>query len=127
MGTVYYIVTKVLSLQEKCYSAMKQKTMHMHAIAGYVKAFEIRPSFFGNFTVALQVPRPLSQTDLEKVLATSRKTKVAASEYTGLRPQSSGWSGNREPDDYQVQSTISEISKLMLTQIMNLQSDAQDP
>ncbi|CBI23057.3 unnamed protein product, partial [Vitis vinifera] len=35
-------------------------------------------------------PRPLSQLDLEKVLATSRKTKVAASEYTGLNPQSSG-------------------------------------
>ncbi|RVW14541.1 ATPase family AAA domain-containing protein 1-A [Vitis vinifera] len=70
-------------------------------------------------------PRPLSQLDLEKVLATSRKTKVAASEYTGLNPQSSGWSGNREPDDYQVQSAIGELSKLVLSQIMNLQSDAK--
>ena len=39
-----------------------------------------------------QVPRPLSQLDLEKVLATSKKTQVAAGEYCGLR-----WS--REPDE----------------------------
>lgn len=81
----------------------------------------------GNFMVDVQEPRPLSQLDLEKVLATTRKTKVAASEYTGLRSQSSGWSGNREPDDYQVESAISGLSKLVLSQIMNLQSDVQDP
>ncbi|WZY77614.1 hypothetical protein YC2023_087576 [Brassica napus] len=39
-----------------------------------------------------QVPRTLSQLDLEKVLATSKKTLVAAGEYCGLR-----WS--REPDE----------------------------
>ncbi|KAL1813694.1 uncharacterized protein LOC108224277 isoform X2 [Daucus carota subsp. sativus] len=47
-------------------------------------------------------PRPLSQLDLEKVLATTRKTRAAASEYTRVSSQSTGWSGNnREPDDYQ--------------------------
>ncbi|KAL8095683.1 uncharacterized protein LOC141690218 isoform X2 [Apium graveolens] len=46
-------------------------------------------------------PRPLSQLDLEKVLATSRKTRAATSEYTRVSSQSTGWSGNREPDDYQ--------------------------
>uniref|UniRef100_A0A5B6ZAV9 Putative ATPase family AAA domain-containing protein 1 n=1 Tax=Davidia involucrata TaxID=16924 RepID=A0A5B6ZAV9_DAVIN len=71
-------------------------------------------------------PRPLSQLDLEKVLATSRKTKVAASEYTGLSSQSQGWSGHREPDD-QVQAAISELSKLVVSQVLNLQSDAHNP
>ncbi|PIA48827.1 hypothetical protein AQUCO_01300030v1 [Aquilegia coerulea] len=43
-------------------------------------------------------PRPLSQMDLEKVLATSRKTRIAASEYSGLNSQSPAWSGNSEED-----------------------------
>ncbi|XP_022736618.1 ATPase family AAA domain-containing protein 1-like isoform X3 [Durio zibethinus] len=47
-------------------------------------------------------PRPLSQTDLEKVLATSRKTGVAANEYSRLSSQLSGWSRQGESDDYQV-------------------------
>ncbi|KAA8533563.1 hypothetical protein F0562_031003 [Nyssa sinensis] len=72
-------------------------------------------------------PRPLSRLDLEKVLATSRKTKVAASEYTRLGSQSAGWSSQREPDDYQVQAAISELSKLVVSQVLNLRSDdAQD-
>ncbi|XP_062147935.1 uncharacterized protein LOC133856900 [Alnus glutinosa] len=71
-------------------------------------------------------PRPLTQSDLEKVLATSIKTKVAASEYTGLTSQSAGWSRNREPADYQVQAAISELSKLVVSQILNIQSDAPD-
>ncbi|CAL5344193.1 unnamed protein product [Camellia sinensis] len=71
-------------------------------------------------------PRPLSQSDLEIVLASSRKTRVAASEYTGLNSQSSGWPRNRDPEDYQVQAAISELSKLVVSQIMNLQSDTQD-
>ncbi|TXG48557.1 hypothetical protein EZV62_024432 [Acer yangbiense] len=69
-------------------------------------------------------PRPLSQFDLEKVLATSRKTRVAASEYTTLNSQSSGWSRNREPDDYQVQSAIGELSRLVVSQILNIQSES---
>jgi hypothetical protein len=73
-----------------------------------------------------QAPRPLTQSDLEKVLATSIKTKVAASEYTGLTSQSAGWSRNREPADYQVQAAISELSKLVVSQILNIQSDAPD-
>ncbi|KAJ7965289.1 ATPase family AAA domain-containing protein 1-like [Quillaja saponaria] len=68
-------------------------------------------------------PRPLSQSDLEKVLVTSRKTKVAATEYTGL---SAGWSGHRESGDFQVQAAINEISKVVVSQILNLQADAQD-
>ncbi|KAG8485964.1 hypothetical protein CXB51_019322 [Gossypium anomalum] len=71
-------------------------------------------------------PRPLSQSDLEKVLATSRKTGVAANEYSRLSSQLSGWSRQRESDDYQVQAAINELSKLVVSQIVNLQSDTQD-
>ncbi|KAF8379958.1 hypothetical protein HHK36_027424 [Tetracentron sinense] len=72
-------------------------------------------------------PRPLLQSDLEKVLATSKKTRVAASEYSRLSSQSPAWSRHREQDDYQVQVAISELSKLVMSQIINLQSDDQDP
>ncbi|CAN8230265.1 unnamed protein product [Cochlearia groenlandica] len=65
--------------------------------------------------------RPLSQSDLEKVLATSKKTQVAAGEYSGLSSQSSAW---QEPDD--VQAVISGISKLLVSQIINFQADSQD-
>ncbi|GLT41520.1 hypothetical protein SLA2020_155770 [Shorea laevis] len=70
-------------------------------------------------------PRPLSQSDLEKVLATSTKTGVAASEYRSLSSQLSGWA-RRESDDYQVQAAINELSRLVVSQIVNLQSDSQD-
>ncbi|KAG2281612.1 hypothetical protein Bca52824_052832 [Brassica carinata] len=60
---------------------------------------------------------PLSQLDLEKVLATSKKTQAAAGEYCGLR-----WS--REPDE--VEAAISGISKLLVSQFINLQSGSQD-
>jgi SpoVK/Ycf46/Vps4 family AAA+-type ATPase len=67
-------------------------------------------------------PRPLSQLDLEKALSTSRKTTVAANEYCRMnQPSSSGDSG-----DYQVQAAINEFSKLMISQMINLQSDSQD-
>ncbi|KAF7132949.1 hypothetical protein RHSIM_Rhsim09G0208100 [Rhododendron simsii] len=72
-------------------------------------------------------PRPLSQLDLENVLNSSRKTRVAANEYTRLNSQLAGWSRNRDSEDYQVQATINELSKLVLSQILTLQSDAQDP
>ncbi|KAG2701395.1 hypothetical protein I3760_06G042200 [Carya illinoinensis] len=75
----------------------------------------------------LSAPRHLSESDLEKVLATSQKTKVVASEYTGLTSQSPGWSRNREPGDYQVQAAINELSKLVVSQILNLQSDSWEP
>jgi hypothetical protein len=69
-----------------------------------------------------QEPRPLSQLDLEKALSTSRKTTVAANEYSRMsQPSSSGDSG-----DYQVQAAINEFSKLMISQMINLQSDSQD-
>ncbi len=68
----------------------------------------------------------MSESDLEKVLSTSRKTKVAAGEYSGLTPQSPGWSRNSESGDYPVQAAISELSKLVVSQILNIQSDAQE-
>ncbi|XP_023550197.1 ATPase family AAA domain-containing protein 1-like [Cucurbita pepo subsp. pepo] len=72
-------------------------------------------------------PRPMSQSDLEKVLATSTKTKVAASEYTGLSSNSSGWGeGHREAGEYKDQSAISELSKLVVSRILNIQSDTRD-
>ncbi|GAB4826160.1 hypothetical protein Ancab_009027 [Ancistrocladus abbreviatus] len=74
-----------------------------------------------------QDPRPLSQSDLEKVIRTSRKTRSAAQEYTRLGSQSTTWPRQREGDDYQVQNAINELSKLVVSQILNLQSDpAQD-
>lgn len=77
--------------------------------------------------VLFQPPRPLSESDLERVIATSKKTKVAANEYTGLSSQSPGWSRNSESGDYPVQAAISELSKLVVSQILNIQSDAQEP
>ncbi|KAK2992781.1 hypothetical protein RJ640_023294 [Escallonia rubra] len=57
--------------------------------------------------------RPLSKMDLEEVLATSKKTEVAANEYTRSSSQSPGWSGQRDPGDHQVQDAISELSKAL--------------
>lgn len=66
-----------------------------------------------------QDPRPLSQLDLEKVLSTSRKTGTAAMEYNRLNL--------RQGDEYQVQSTINDITKLVISQLLNMQqSDSQD-
>lgn len=73
-----------------------------------------------------QTPRPLSQADLEKVLRTSKKTKLAASEYTRLSAESPSWPRNGESDDYQVQAAMNELSRLVLSQIMNLRPDSQD-
>ncbi|XP_022569756.2 outer mitochondrial transmembrane helix translocase-like [Brassica napus] len=69
------------------------------------------------FELCKKVPRPMSQLDLEKVLATSKKTQVAASEYCGLR-----WS--REPNE--MEAAISGISKLLVSRFINLQSGSQD-
>ncbi|KAJ9174313.1 hypothetical protein P3X46_017350 [Hevea brasiliensis] len=69
--------------------------------------------------------RPLFQSDLEKVLTTSTKTRVAANEYTRSNSQLPGCS--RQSDDYHVQATINELSKLVVSQLLNLQSDTQDP
>ncbi|XP_047965832.1 outer mitochondrial transmembrane helix translocase-like isoform X1 [Salvia hispanica] len=46
-------------------------------------------------------PRPLSQLDLESVLATTTRTTVAASEFSMISPQSSGWLWQRGSGDYQ--------------------------
>ncbi|ONI25711.1 hypothetical protein PRUPE_2G315900 [Prunus persica] len=75
-------------------------------------------------------PRPLAQSDLEHVLATSRHTKVAANDYTGLNSSqlSPGWSRNRDTGDYQpVPDAINELSRLVVSHILNIQTDAQDP
>lgn len=67
-----------------------------------------------------QAPRPLSERDLEQVFASSRNTKAAASEYTGLR--------NGDASDYPVQAAINELSKLAVPHVLNLQQpDTQDP
>ncbi|KAJ9546230.1 hypothetical protein OSB04_025937 [Centaurea solstitialis] len=72
-------------------------------------------------------PRPLSQADLEKVVVTSRKMKVAASEYGGLNSQPEVWSEARETDDEQVQAAISELSKIVVSQFLNIKpADSQD-
>lgn len=76
---------------------------------------------------SFQPPRPLSQSDLEKVLATSKKTRVAAGEYLGLTSQSTSWPRSRDSDDYPVQAAIQELSKLVLSRVMNFQPDSQDP
>ncbi|KAL8253190.1 hypothetical protein R6Q59_036883 [Mikania micrantha] len=57
-----------------------------------------------------------------------QKTRVAAREYTGLNSQSEVWSVPRETptDDYQVQAAINELSKIVVSQIMNIRSDNQD-
>ncbi|CAI9774202.1 unnamed protein product [Fraxinus pennsylvanica] len=70
-------------------------------------------------------PRPLSQSDLEKVISKTTKTKVAASEYSRLSLQSS-WPGHGDSDDYHVQAAINELSKLVVSQILNIQPDSQD-
>ena len=73
-----------------------------------------------------QAPRPLKQSDLEKVLATSKKTKVAAHEYMRLMQQSSSWPVQREGgEDYPVHSAINELSKLVVSQILSMQTDNQ--
>ncbi|XP_015079930.1 ATPase family AAA domain-containing protein 1 isoform X1 [Solanum pennellii] len=73
-----------------------------------------------------QEPRPLSESDLEKVIATSKKTQVAANEYNSLRSQLVGLSRQTDTDDYPVQAAISELSKLVVSQILNLQAENQD-
>ncbi|KAK9075246.1 hypothetical protein SSX86_003567 [Deinandra increscens subsp. villosa] len=74
------------------------------------------------------LPRPLSQADLERVVVTSKKTRVAAREYSGLSSQSEVWSVPREtaPDDYQVHAAINELSKIVVSQILNIRSENQD-
>ncbi|CAN4102291.1 unnamed protein product [Withania somnifera] len=71
-------------------------------------------------------PRSLSESDLEKVIATSKKTLVAANEYNSLRSQFVGLSRQTDTDDYPVQAAISELSKLVVSQILNLQAENQD-
>lgn len=75
----------------------------------------------GNLSVE---PRPLRQSDLERTIATSRRTKIAASEYGRLSSESSRYSGQDEED---VRVAISELSKLVASQILNVRSDAEDP
>ncbi|TKY55953.1 ATPase family AAA domain-containing protein 1 [Spatholobus suberectus] len=71
-------------------------------------------------------PRPLSQSDFERALTTSRKTTVAAIEYNGLSADTLRWTGHREPGDYQVQAAINELSKFVVSHMINRQPDAKD-
>nr|TKR90416.1 hypothetical protein D5086_0000233580 [Populus alba] len=43
----------------------------------------------------LKAPRPLSQSDLQRVLGTSAKTRVAANEYRRSSSHSPRWPGNQ--------------------------------
>ncbi|KAK7384947.1 hypothetical protein VNO78_30650 [Psophocarpus tetragonolobus] len=72
-------------------------------------------------------PRPLSQLDFEKALATSQKTTVAASEYNGLSADALRWTGHREPGEYEVQAAISELSKFVVSHMINRQPETKDP
>ncbi|KAG5403879.1 hypothetical protein IGI04_009998 [Brassica rapa subsp. trilocularis] len=65
------------------------------------------------------VPRALTQMDLEKVLATSKKAQVAASEYSGSRLQDSSW--RRPKDSDKVQAVINGISRLLVSGMINQQ------
>ncbi|WJX59550.1 hypothetical protein P8452_44859 [Trifolium repens] len=72
--------------------------------------------------------RPLSQLDLENARSTSRKTMVAANEYSRMKAQSSSrqpFSG--ESGDYEVQAAIKEISRLMGSHTINIQLVSRDP
>ncbi|KAK4273858.1 hypothetical protein QN277_017171 [Acacia crassicarpa] len=74
-------------------------------------------------------PRYLRQSDLEEALATSQRTEVAATEYKGLNVQSTGARrpGRREAGDYQFQDAINELFKIVVSQIISLQSRSQGP
>lgn len=50
-------------------------------------------------------PRPLSQSDLETALISSKKTKVVAGEYAGLGSQ------RIDPSDLRIRAALSELSK----------------
>ncbi|XP_052737015.1 uncharacterized protein LOC108338343 isoform X2 [Vigna angularis] len=76
---------------------------------------------------SVSAPRPLSQVDLEKALATSRKTTDAAFEYNGLSADTLRWARQREPGgDYQVQAAINELSKFVVSHMTSRQPDAKD-
>ncbi|XP_050385626.1 uncharacterized protein LOC126802116 [Argentina anserina] len=73
-------------------------------------------------------PRLLTQEDLENVLATSRHTKVAANDYyTGLNSSSPRFSRNRDTVEIPGQAAIKELARLVVSQILNIQTDPQDP
>ncbi|KAL0317958.1 UNVERIFIED_CONTAM: ATPase family AAA domain-containing protein 1 [Sesamum angustifolium] len=119
-------ILKVILKDEKV-KVVSSYMMHVddHALLQFSK-----PGYGHSFVIMyfyFQEPRLLSQLDLETVIATTRKTNVAASEYSRLSSQTLGWSQHRESDDYQVQDAINELSKLVISQILNIQSVAQDP
>lgn len=60
-------------------------------------------SFF--HLISFQSPRPLSQSDLETALISSKKTKVVAGEYAGLGSQ------RIDPSDLRIRAALSELSK----------------
>ena len=69
--------------------------------------------------ITFQSPRPLSQSDLETALFSSRKTKVVASEYAGLGSQQT------ELSDSHIRAVLSEFSKFGISP-ENVGSDEDD-
>lgn len=60
--------------------------------------------------------------DLERVLATSKKTKVAASDYGRLSLRRA----DSDSNSYPAKVAINEISELVASLILNHQSDNRD-
>ncbi|KAL9659973.1 hypothetical protein QQ045_024783 [Rhodiola kirilowii] len=67
--------------------------------------------------------RPITQEDFEKVLATSVNTKIAANEFNRSSLQSRGLPRQRESEDYRIRVAINELSKIVMSENANLQSD----
>ncbi|XP_074319901.1 uncharacterized protein LOC141656756 [Silene latifolia] len=70
-------------------------------------------------------PRALTQTDLEKVLLTTKRTAAVAHEYSRLASNSSSWPVSNDGEEFPV-NAISELSKLVVSQILNIQAENED-
>ncbi|KAH9602205.1 hypothetical protein KSS87_005601 [Heliosperma pusillum] len=71
-------------------------------------------------------PRSLTQGDLEKVLLTTKRTTAVAYEYSRVASNSSSWQIPSDGEEYPVHNAINELSKLVVSQILNIQADNQD-
>ncbi|PKU75544.1 hypothetical protein MA16_Dca011320 [Dendrobium catenatum] len=78
-----------------------------------------------DFHSFIQGPRPLKQSDLEKVLSSFRKSRKSPAGYQPTY-QAPPWVRPTDPENDQVQNAISEISELM-SHIMNRHSEALNP
>ncbi|CAI0452572.1 unnamed protein product [Linum tenue] len=64
--------------------------------------------------------------DQEKKGKKHQRTGVAATEYNRSSSQSPGWPRQSSDDDDHVHATINQLSKLVVSQILNLQPDSRD-